>query len=74
MSNDTIAHHEIGCVGAQILTQEIADPELDDQLPFQVTLRAVHQLGTVYAHITVPTYIDPLLRPSERQKVDHRLL
>jgi hypothetical protein len=69
ISSDTIAHAELGAMGAQILTQEIVNPDVDEQLPHHVTLRANHErLGAVFLHITVPELPDPSLRPSKRQK------
>ena len=68
-SPDTIATKNFGCLGALILTQEIIDPESDEQLPFCVSLRAGNEgIGTVFAHITVPEIPLPDIRPAKRQK------
>lgn len=68
VSKDSVSEAELGVVGVQILAQEVANPEIDEQLPFHITVRAKHKLGNIFAHISLPSFTDPLLVPSDLQK------
>lgn len=68
ITGDTIADTCTGIIGAQILTQEVADPDLDQQLPHDIAVHVHHNLGKLVAHVTVPAYQNPGLVPSKQQK------
>lgn len=68
VSKDSISSLELGCMGAQILAQEVAEVDVDQSLPFYVALRAQHKLGDIFVHITLPDFNHPILVPSDGQK------